>query len=431
MRAAFAVLLAALSAGWAAGLEPRELAVVANKNVPASKEVAEHYLAKRGVPAENLILLDLPAGDDISHADYVAKLAEPLKAFLRPRKEQIKAILLVYGVPLRKGADVQTAAEAAEQKTLTPKLAAAREALAAAQKATPPDPAALARLRKAADGLQAAEWELTHAESQSAVDSELMVLWFPAYPSARFVVNPLHWQYPAAKRDRAKLVLITARLDGPTPAVAKRLVDDAVAVEAAGGLKGKAYIDARGIGFDPKKPGESGTGYEGYDESFREAAAVLKKAGLDVTLDDKPELFAANSCPDAALYAGWYALADYRPCCAFNQGAVAWHLASSEAVTLKAGTKFWCPNLLEAGAAVTLGPVGEPYTVGFPKPAEFFGFLATGEYTVGECYAKTVYLASWMGTLVGDPLYNPYGKSKPGKVADVTPSPRGLPSVFR
>ena len=31
----------------------------------------------------------------------------------------------------------------------------------------------------------------------------------------------------------------------------------------------------------------------------------------------------------------------------------------------------------------------EPYTVGFPKPAEFFGFLATGEYTLVECYART------------------------------------------
>ena len=43
-------------------LEPKDMIVVANKNVPESREVADHYLAKRKVPKENLILLDLPKG---------------------------------------------------------------------------------------------------------------------------------------------------------------------------------------------------------------------------------------------------------------------------------------------------------------------------------------------------------------------------------
>ena len=52
-------------------------------------------------------------------------------------------------------------------------------------------------------------------------------------------------------------MLLTARLDGPSPAIAKRLVDDAIEAEAVG-LKGKAYIDARGIKYDPKNatPGD-------------------------------------------------------------------------------------------------------------------------------------------------------------------------------
>ena len=56
--------------------------------------------------------------------------------------------------------------------------------------------------------------------------------------------------------------------------------------------------------------------------------------------------------------------------------------------------------------------MAEPYTVGFPKPAEFFGFLATGKYTLAECYAKTVLFASWMTALVGDPLYNPFKRTR-------------------
>ena len=70
-------------------------------------------------------------------------------------------------------------------------------------------------------------------------------------------------------------------------------------------------------------------------------------------------------------------------------------------------------------------PVAEPYTIGFPKPAEFFGFLVTGEYTLVECYSQTVLLASWMTTLVGDPLYNPYKATPKLRPAQVQPSPAG------
>ena len=147
---------------------------------------------------------------------------------------------------------------------------------------------------------------------------------------------------------------------------------------------------------------------------------------MSVTLDDKPELFAPGSCPDCALYCGWYSLANYVPCCKFVTGAVAWHLASSEAVSLRdPKSKLWCKNLLENGVVATLGPVAEPYTIGFPKPAEFFGTLATGQYTLVETYWRTEMFASWMTVLVGDPLYNPYAKSPKLKMEQVKPSPAG------
>jgi hypothetical protein len=91
----------------------------------------------------------------------------------------------------------------------------------------------------------------------------------------------------------------------------------------------------------------------------------------------------------------------------------------------------WFPNLLKDGAAVTLGPVSEPYTIGFPKPAEFFSFVLTGKYTLVECYAKTMLLTSWMTVLVGDPLYNPFAKSPRLKEADIRPSPKGWVSPYK
>ena len=53
------------------------------------------------------------------------------------------------------------------------------------------------------------------------------------------------------------------------------------------------------------------------------------------------------------------------------------------------------------------------------------GFLATGKYTLVECYSKTVMLASWMTVLVGDPLYNPYARSPRLRPEQVQPSPKG------
>jgi len=406
MRTLIVVLLAAapLSA-----LEPKDVFIVANKDSKESLAVAKHYCEKRLVPAENVIALSLPIMEDIDREDYEKKLAGPLREALKDKKDAAKVILCVYGVPLRVGPKTLTTSDKDAIKKLDDEIETAKKA------EDEPKVESLNRRKRAVSG----------AESQAAVDSELMLLWWPKYELNRWVINPLYWQTPAAEAGKSPRVLLTARLDGPTPEIAKRLVDDAIETEEKG-LKGKAYFDARGFGFDIKKDAAKGTGYEGYDASFREAGTLLKKAGMEVVIDDKPELFAAKACPDAALYAGWYSHANFIDSGIYTKGSVAWHLASSEAISLRRkDTKVWCPHLLNAGVCATLGPVAEPYTLGFPKPAEFFGFLATGQYTLCEVYAKTTLLTSWMMTLVGDPLYTPFKKKPLLKEADIEPSPKG------
>src|SRR4029077_7777817 len=108
------------------------------------------------------------------------------------------------------------------------------------------------------------------------------------YVLARGQVNLLHWQIPQKQRDGKPPFVMTCRLDGPSVAIVKGLVDQAVEVEKKG-LDGKVYVDARGIRFNPKS--EDGYGYSGYDESMRELAALLEKEGkMTVVLDDKEEL---------------------------------------------------------------------------------------------------------------------------------------------
>src|SRR2546430_187282 len=139
----FLLCLALLgAASTAAALEPKDVFVVANKNVPASREVAEHYLAKRGVPKANLVELDLPAEEKAE----LAKLQPELEAAKKKADE------------LRKG-----------KGDLAELLAAARRA----------------------NELESRRIVLSYQESVAGVDSELMLLWWPNYPLARWVMNPL------------------------------------------------------------------------------------------------------------------------------------------------------------------------------------------------------------------------------------------------
>jgi uncharacterized protein (TIGR03790 family) len=434
-----ALILAGLPAR---ALEPKDVFLLVNRNVPASQVVADHYCQKRGVPKANVIVLDLPTGEDISRRDYDSKLVTPLRAALKDRREQVNVLLSIYGVPLRVGPADPTPEEQKEMARLRNELEPLQARLRALQeeigsleakaKKQPSDAvsASLRERRTERDRVQQQTWPLdrrlrvlSHAESHACVDSELSHLWWEPYELRRWQVNLLNFQVPEKVRKQSPPLVMVARLDGPTPEIAMRLVDQAVAVEQKG-LTGKVYVDARGIGYDPKH--DTGYGYGGYDESLREMARLLKnEAKLPVVLDDRPELFAVGSCPDCALYCGWYSLSRYVDCCRFVPGAVAYHIASSEAVSLRdPKCSYWCKCLLEHGVAATLGPVAEPYTIGFPKPAEFFGFLVTGRYTLVECYYRTALLTSWMTVLVGDPLYNPFARHPRLRPAQVRPSPK-------
>jgi uncharacterized protein (TIGR03790 family) len=425
----FFVFVFALACSPALALEPADVWLVVNKNVPESRQVADHYIAKRGVPKGNVVELDLPKIEDISRADYDTKLAGPLREALKDHKDKAKVLLTTYGVPLRVGGQPPSAEEKKELDKLKPDLDAARKKLAELEKIKEADKKDVAAARAEVEKLQARERVLSHAESHASVDSELMLLWWPKYPLERWVPNPLYFQASEGYRKRNPPVVMTSRLDGPTAAIAKRLVDDAVAVEEKG-LSGEVVIDARGIPFKATGGDITGHGYGGYDESMRETAKLFEKAGMKVTLDEKNEVLPAGSAKGVALYCGWYSHGKFVDCCEYVPGAVAWHLASSEAVTLrKADSPLWCPNLLKKGVCATLGPVAEPYTVGFPKPAEFFGFLATGEYTLVESYSRSVLMCSWMTVLVGDPLYNPFKKNAKLKAADVVASPKGGKSI--
>jgi uncharacterized protein (TIGR03790 family) len=196
--------------------------------------------------------------------------------------------------------------------------------------------------------------------------------------------------------------LMIARLDGPSYGIAKGLIDKAIAAEEKG-LTGVAYIDSRGLfGKDL---------YSFCDQSLRDLALLVRlRTSLPVKEERTAELFPPGSCPQTALYCGWYSVGKYVDAFEFAEGAVGFHVASFEAVSLRdPNSTQWCPSMLKRGITATLGPVAEPYLHTFPEPKAFFGALFDG-HCLAEAYYLTLPFNSWQLVLIGDPLYRPFKK---------------------
>lgn len=257
---------------------------------------------------------------------------------------------------------------------------------------------------------------LTYTYADAGLDSELSLLWWDRdlYPVAWRRENPL-FQDNAASPDQLPILMVS-RLDAPTAELAKGLVDKALAAEQAG-LTGTVYYDARGL-----QPNGVTDTYGLYDHSLREAAALVKeKSAYKVVLDvSEPTMTAV---PDVALYVGWYKLRAYEDVFSFNPGAVGYHMASAESLTVHdRSERGWCKNALEHGITATLGSVDEPYLDAFPEPARFTAMLLSGKYALVEAYYLTSRYISWRMVLFGDPLYNPMKGRAPMPLSAPTPA---------
>jgi len=366
-----------------------EVVVVYNTRVPESKAVAEHYAKMRQVPEKQIYGFAVTPNEEMSRAEFRDSLQKPLLEKLksdglwkfarkivtatnglmhveyRVAKAKIRYAVLCYGVPLKIAAD--------------PNL----------------------------HELAADDMRPEFRRNEAAVDSELA--WLPVSENDLPLAGPLaNWVYGAtntALLNPTNGILLVARLDGPSPDIARGLVDKALEAERDG-FWGRAYFDERGIS-DP--------GYKLGDEWISAAAKISREIGLDTTEDDKPATFPADfPMSQIAIYAGWYANdADgpfALPKVEFMPGAFAYHLHSFSASTLRSTTQNWCGPLLAKGATCTMGCVYEPYLACTPNVAAFLGRIANG-FTFGEAAWASQPALSWQTTVIGDPLYRPYGKS--------------------
>ena len=351
--------------------------VVFNTADGDSKDLAEFYAEKRGIPKANLVGLKCSTFEEINRDEYDQTIADPLRRAMTVNNlwklrepgsplspvewNKIRFVALMRGIPLK----------------ISPAVGY--------------------------PGDRQAGPESVATHNEAAVDSELALLAMRSRFISGIVTNPYFRAFSSITDFKIPELLLVCRLDGPTPEIVRRMITDSIAAEKEG-LAGFAYVDARGLTGDG--------GYAEGDEWLRNIAAEARKRGSPVVLDNGPDLFPSGyPMKKTALYFGWYsgdvigALAS--PGFRFERGAVAVHIHSYSGGTVRSKTSAWVGPLLNLGAAATLGNVYEPYLSLTPNLDVFHERLRAG-FTFAESAYMAQRFLSWQTTFVGDPIYRPF-----------------------
>lgn len=361
--------------------EASRMVLLVNEADPDSRKVAEYYAERRGVPLENIISLEMPVEETITWREFVLTIWQPLQDELMEREwidgiamnlrddfgrrkvvfsgHRISYLVVCRGVPLRVKND---------------------PALYRPVKALPER----GELRT----------------NRAAVDSELCLIAAGNYNINAFLPNPLYNKKEPPELLKENVVKVS-RLDGPTVADVLGMIDGAIEAERDG-LIGRAYVDIKG----PYAHGE---------RWLKQTAELFDSLGVPMTERSEKGTFALGSRFDApVLYAGWYTgnvNGPFRmPGFRFATGAIAVHIHSYSASTLRSDNRSWCGPLIARGVAATCGAVYEPYLDFMHRPNMLFKGLSEG-MSLGEAAFYSVMVLSWQNVLVGDPMYRPFKKS--------------------
>lgn len=369
-----------------------QVVVVANKAVSGSLNVANHYMAARGIPENNLVILDAPDTEKISREDFIQTIHNPLlhklndqgladlmissedgigrlKVMLPNLKFQY--LVLCYGIPVKITNGTVDGDSERRQAWFRNK-----EELAKRFENGP------------------------LAKSAASVDGELALLFKNNVPHAGFIPNPYH---QVRARGRLDNIIKVTRLDGPDASSVRNMIDQAILGERKG-LRGRAYIDE-----------DSREGGFAIGNKWLENVAILwERLGFPLSRDQNRSLFPVTHRFDyPVLYAGWYAgnvsppfnFPGFR----FPPGAIAVHLHSFSADPLRHPGKRWVGPFVDRGVSATLGNTSEPYLNLTHHLNAFFVALAEGWNFADAAYFALPGL-SWQAVAIGDPLFHPFKK---------------------
>jgi uncharacterized protein (TIGR03790 family) len=377
------VLAISLATAAAAAPEHPEVLVVVNDASATSLAIGEAYLRLRSVPAQNVVHLQVPLGDDaallaatherIDRAGYTARVRDPIARFLREndRDGRIRILVTTKGVPLRVDDD---------------------------QPGVPLD-----------------------KRRTAAVDAELAVLFSPleghagiagaANPYFRSSLSFDAWRnrYPNAPL-RYLVARITGYPDAPDPRTGvPRDVAALLSHAVAPGSGGTWVID--------ENPLQS-TGYHaGNFAMLRPAAAALGALGAALLHDTAPGF--VSGVDAIAGYASWGSndvnhlpppffgeIEGRRVPGRFAPRSIAVTIVSTDARTFthlpEPYGQSLVADLIHGGVAGVAGHVDEPLLSGVARPMLLVDYARGAP--AGEAFYRNVPYLSWMNVYVGDPL---------------------------
>ncbi len=375
--------LALLASAARAGPGHPEVLVIVNDASATSVAIGEAYRRQRDVPAQNVVHLQLPLGDDplmqtpvherIDRTGYIERVRDPVARFLRKNDPagKIRILVTTKGVPLRVTNDDQ---------------------------GVPVD-----------------------QRQTAAVDAELAVLFSPlegrggtagaANPYFRSSLPFDAWRdrYP-----KAPLRYLVARITGYQDASDPK---SGVPRDVAALLANAVAPDPRGTFVIDENPNQSNGYHAGNVLLLRPAAAALGALGSSVLHDTAPGF--VTGVDAIAGYASWgsndvnHLPAPYfgeidgrRVPGRFAPRSIAVTLVSTDARTFTRAPDLYgqslAADLIHLGVAGVAGHVDEPMLSGVARPMLLVDY-ARGAPAIEAFYRNIPYL-SWMNVYVGDPL---------------------------
>lgn len=330
--------------------DSKRVLLVINSASPESRDIGAYYRAKRQIPKENVVLINVSTTENISETEFNVGIKNPVNDAIKSSKNQIDFIVLTSGTPIRLKDNGGNSVDAT---------------LSTMNLSLPP----IAELKK-----------------QNIICSQ----------------NPYYGATTPFSSKKYNMYLVT-RLIGYTVEDAKKLVDNSI---IAKNVKGPFFLDKAGNRTDG--------GYGQLQTLMDRANAKLKEKGYNSTLDTAEEYqlppeplmgYITWGSNDGAFKADRYKAIKFLP------GSICETFVSTSARTFKPTNEgqSLIADLIANGVTGIKGYVAEPYTFALAQPDILFD-----RYTSGMNLAESFYAASqickWKDLVVGDPLCNPYKK---------------------
>jgi uncharacterized protein (TIGR03790 family) len=393
-----AAALAALGAPAVASAQSAEnVAVVINDASPASQQIGEYYVKKRGIPPENIIHIKAPTDDEVRQVVFTATIQAPIALALTRAdlQDRILYIVLTKGIPLR------IAGTPAPNGTV------------------------------------------------ASVDSELTLLYRRMTGVLTRFPGPLPNPYYLNKAAIAKAgpfthsefdIYLVTRLDGFSVEDVEHLIDRSMAPAT----HGRVVLDEKATLFN--RTGE---------DWLEEAAKRLSDMGFEQQVLLDKDAAPVRNVKDAI---GYYSWASNDPAnrvrnfgVEFVPGALAATFVSSDARTFQEPPSEWKPtsdwndkkswfagspqtlsgDLIREGVTGVAGQVAEPLLGATVRPQILFPAYFAGRNLAESYYLAIPYL-SWQTVVIGDPLCRPF-PATPVDASDLNPPvvrETGLPKFF-